>query len=92
LSEVKKSAGRPLGAKATDPDEEVDRIILNRRDEERDHQEAASARARWAFKVQQRRAERRRLWVEYHDRQSRIHQNLADEHCQRSAEIKREGA
>ena len=89
--ETQKKAGRPKGAKAADPDSEIDVIIMRRRDEESDHQEAANARARRTFKLGQRRAARRRLWIDYHDRQSRIHQGLADEHYQRSVELKREG-
>ena len=89
MDTVKKSAGRRTGAKAADPDEQIDVTIMRRRDEERDNQEAASARARYAFKVGQRRAERRQQWVAYHDKQSRVHQSLADQHYLAKVELER---
>ena len=89
MDTVKKSAGRPPGAKAADPDAEVDRLILNRRDQEEDARDEANTRARYIFKQQHQRAERRRAWIEYHDRACRTHQGLADQHYLAKVELER---
>ena len=86
----KKGPGRPTGSTAADPDAELDMIVLRRRDEEADMQEAARARARWAFKIQKRRAERREAWISHHDKLGRQHESIAQEHFYQAAQLRRE--
>ena len=91
---VKPKRGRPQGREATieEIEAELDRLVVKRRDEEEEQREYANTKARYAFKQQQRRAERHREWIEYHDRLGRQHHTLAEEHFQAAAQLRREGA
>ena len=82
--------GRPKGSGAHDPDVEIDRLIVKRRDAQDENREAALAKSRRALREYKERGERREQWVDYHTRLGRQYQHLADEHYSVAAQLRRE--
>ena len=90
MSEMTRSAGRPRGAKAADPDAEIDRIIMNRRDQEADNREVANNKLRRAIRRLNEKEENRQAWLEFHENQGHRHLALARDHFHKKSKLARE--